>query len=113
MPGLYGRRPPQLHGAAAVVQCLMKSPPGACVLLVAAAAAAGCASASGAVRGPIDPRTQVPPGVRTEWLHFVDPTIGPGDPAPGFSLHTPDGRTGLSLDSFSGRPLVLIFGSWT
>jgi hypothetical protein len=92
----------------------MRSPLRARVLLVAAAAAAaGCASASGAARAPLDPRTQVPPGVRAEWLHFADPAVGPGDPAPRFALHTPDGRTVLSLDSFSGRPLVLIFGSWT
>lgn len=86
----------------------------AAALILLAAAAAGCASPAAAVpSGPIDRRTQVPPGVRAEWLHFADPVVKEGDPAPGFELATPDGRTTLSLRDFSGRPLVLVFGSWT
>ena len=92
----------------------MGSPAAAVLLLfLIAAAAAGCASAAGGSAGPIDPRTQIPPGVRQEWLHFADPVAAEGDPAPRFALATPDGRTTLSLRSFSGRPLVLVFGSWT
>jgi hypothetical protein len=84
-------------------------------LLLLAAAAAGCASADpGRDRsGPIDPRTMVPPGIRPEWLHFADPTVAPGEIAPDFTLPTPDGGTLLSLSTFQGRPLVLVFGSYT
>ncbi|HEU4395106.1 MAG TPA: hypothetical protein VFS92_06035 [Planctomycetota bacterium] len=87
--------------------------PSAAALILLAAAAAGCASPAAGPAGPIDPRTRVPPGVRQEWLHFADPVVREGDPAPPFELATPDGRTTLSLREFSGRPLVLVFGSWT
>jgi hypothetical protein len=37
-----------------------------------------------------------------------------GDPAPSFSLPTPDKQTHVSLASFRGqKPVVLIFGSYT
>lgn len=81
-------------------------------LILAAGLAAGCASAP-AARGPVDPRTMVPPGIRPEWLHFADPTVAAGDLAPDFTLPTPDGRTLLPLSAFQGRPLVLVFGSYT
>jgi peroxiredoxin len=51
--------------------------------------------------------------VKPEWVHFSDPVVAPGEAAPGFSLPTPDGATTVSLDLFRGRPLVLVFGSWT
>jgi type IV pilus biogenesis protein CpaD/CtpE len=91
----------------------MGSPAFAALLLLVAAVAAGCASPAAGATGPIDPRTRIPPGIRQEWLHFTDPVVKEGDPAPGFELATPDGRTTLSLRDFSGRPLVLVFGSWT
>ena len=55
----------------------------------------------------------IPPGIRKEWLHFQDPVVAPGDAAPPFALPTPDGRTTVSLGLFRGRPLVVIFGSYT
>ena len=55
----------------------------------------------------------VPPGIPGDWLHFADPVVRPGDRAPDFTLATPDGRTRLSLSTFRGHPLVLIFGSYT
>lgn len=37
-----------------------------------------------------------------------------GDPAPDFTLTTCDGSQSLRLSEFrAGRPVVLIFGSWT
>jgi hypothetical protein len=82
------------------------------VLILCAAAAAGCASVAGAT-GPIDPRTRIPPGIRADWLHFADSSVEPGAVAPDFTLPLPDGRTRLSLSTFRGRPLVVIFGSYT
>ncbi len=83
----------------------------------AAATGAGCASAVGAggpaARTPIDPRTMVPPGIKAEWLHFADPAVAPGQEAPDFTLPTSDGGTLLSLSTFRGRPLVVVFGSYT
>ncbi len=72
---------------------------------------AGCAAARPA--GPPDPRTRVPPGVKAEWLHFTDGTVGEGDPAPDFDLPLHDGSARLSLSELRGRPVVLVFGSWT
>ena len=83
-------------------------------LLLAAALASGCAS-SGPSAGapPLDPRTMIPPGVSPAWIHFTDPVVEPGAPAPPFRLPTPDGLSSLSLANFHGRPLVLVFGSYT
>lgn len=37
-----------------------------------------------------------------------------GDPAPAFSLPTPDKRSSISLAAFRGqKPVVLVFGSYT
>ena len=88
--------------------------PAAALLLLLATTAAGCASASpGRPRGSPDPRSMVPPGVKAEWLHFADPAVRPGDEGPDFTLPTPDGASSLSLSTFRGRPLVLVFGSYT
>jgi hypothetical protein len=102
-----------LYGEVRIVIPYMRLIPPSIALLLVAFAGAGCASSAGAPRAAVDPRTRIPPGVRPEWLHFRDPRVAPGEPAPGFSLPTPDGATTVSLDLFRGRPLVLIFGSWT
>lgn len=107
-----------MHAPASHVPKNMPERPGPASLLILlplglALLAAGCASSPAAARGPIDPRTMIPPGVKTEWLHFRDPVVAPGERAPAFSLPTPDGRTTVSLDLFRGRPLVVIFGSYT
>jgi hypothetical protein len=86
--------------------------PEVAAVVLAAALAAGCASASGG-GAPVDPRSMAPPGVKPEWLHFVDPVVEVGRPAPDFNLSTPDGETHLSLSTFQGRPLVVAFGSYT
>ena len=43
----------------------------------------------------------------------VEPAPIVGSTAPDFTLATPDGRTRLSRSTFEGRPLVLVFGSYT
>ncbi len=83
-------------------------------VLAAALAAGGCAAAGAGDRSrPPHPRERVPPSVRQEWLHFTDPVVSPGDEAPGFSLPAAEGGSTLSLALFRGRPLVLVFGSYT
>jgi len=81
------------------------------VVLALALVAAGCASA--APSGPRDPRDAVPPGVDPAFLHFTDSSVEVGAPAPDFTLTTADGRNTLSLSTFRGRPLVVVFGSGT
>lgn len=87
--------------------------PAVLALVVLAVLAAGCASAAAPPPGPPDPRSMAPPGVKQEWLHFHDSVVEPGAPAPDFTLATADGRNTLSLSTFRGRPLVLVFGSNT
>jgi cytochrome oxidase Cu insertion factor (SCO1/SenC/PrrC family) len=86
--------------------------PGPALLVLLAAAAAGCAAAPSS-RAPVDPRTRIPAGIRGDWLHFADSSVEVGGTAPDFTLPTPDGRTRLSLSTFRGRPLVVVFGSYT
>jgi hypothetical protein len=84
------------------------------LLLLAASLAAGCASAgSPDASPPLDPRTMIPPGISADWIHFTDPVVAPGAPAPAFRLPTPDGLSSLSLANFLGKPLVVVFGSYT
>ena len=41
-------------------------------------------------------------------------TLKVGDPAPDFTLSSPDGKTTMALSSFRGKkPVVLVFGSFT
>ena len=37
----------------------------------------------------------------------------PGKPAPAFKLKTQDGKTDVDLDTLKGKPVLLIFGSYT
>jgi hypothetical protein len=51
----------------------------------------------------------------TLWTRARSGTLHPGDPAPDFSLAKLDKTAQIQLSSFStqGRPVVLIFGSYT
>jgi cytochrome oxidase Cu insertion factor (SCO1/SenC/PrrC family) len=41
-------------------------------------------------------------------------TLKVGDPAPDFTLKSPDGKTTFTLSAFKGKkPVVLVFGSYT
>ncbi len=78
--------------------------------LAAVSVVSGCASS-----GP--PR--LPPGIDPAHVHFWEPAVGVGDPAPDFTLPRADGSGDLTLSSLGasagtgGRPVVLIFGSYT
>ena len=74
------------------------------VLLLAGLGA--CASAGGE-------RPRVPPGVPSEFLHFTDSHVSVGDLAPDFTLPDADGEGETQLSSLRGRPVVLVFGSYT
>ena len=80
---------------------------------LAALIVSGCASTGGASGAPRDPRSAVPPGIDASWIHFTEATVQVGDAAPDFTLPTPDGERTLSLSTFRGVPLVLVFGSHT
>ena len=73
-------------------------------ILAGAALVSGCASS-----GP----PPVPPGIDPAHVHFWEPAVGRGDPAPDFTLPRADGRGELTLSSLRGRPVLLIFGSYT
>lgn len=80
-----------------------------CLLLMMAASA--CATP--AAGGPPDPRTMIPEGVSPEWLHFSEAAAEQGEPAPDFTLSSPDGQQSVTLSGLVGQPVVLVFGSFT
>lgn len=41
------------------------------------------------------------------------PGAEPGKPAPAFKLKTQDGKQEVELEKLKGRPVLLIFGSYT
>jgi hypothetical protein len=51
--------------------------------------------------------------VPAEFVHFSEPTVKEGDVAPDFTLPSADGNGTITLSQFRGKPLVLIFGSYT
>lgn len=55
----------------------------------------------------------IPPGVDPAHLHFTRTSVEPGELAPDFTLPRTDGRGTVTLSDFRGRPLVLVFGSFT
>ena len=54
-----------------------------------------------------------PPGVDPAHLHFSEPEVAVGRPAPDFDLATADGTERVSLSQYHGQPVVLLFGSFT
>ncbi|MFN7934335.1 MAG: hypothetical protein U0R19_13475 [Bryobacteraceae bacterium] len=50
---------------------------------------------------------------RAAWTIARGGSLSPGDPAPGFDLARHDKTGRVTLSQFSGRPVVLIFGSYT
>ena len=75
-------------------------------LALVLATTAACASDRGA-------RPPVPPGVDPAHLHFTEPSMRVGDPAPDFELPYHDGGGTVRLSSLQGKPVVLILGSYT
>ncbi len=76
------------------------------LLALAAAAAAGCA-------GPRHALPPLPPGIDPAHLHFEAPRVRVGEAAPDFTLPTSRGDATLTLAGLRGRPVVLVFGSYT
>ncbi len=54
-----------------------------------------------------------PPGIDPEHVHFEKATAKDGSPAPDFTLKGSDGHGAVTLSELRGRPVVLIFGSFT
>ena len=89
------------------------------------AAAAFLATASSGVTGehPVDRPVAPPPrevGPKREYIapaargERLPDRLKVGDPAPDFTLKTPDGKQEVALSGFKGRrPVVLIFASYT
>jgi|KBSSwiStaDraftv2_1062776.scaffolds.fasta_scaffold2023909_1 hypothetical protein len=49
----------------------------------------------------------------TLWTRARRGSLGPGDPAPDFILQTLDRSSSVRLSDLRGRPVVLVFGSYT
>jgi AhpC/TSA family len=47
------------------------------------------------------------------WLNARAGTLRVGDPAPDFTLQTPNKKTTVQLSSLRGKPVVLVFGSYS
>jgi hypothetical protein len=47
------------------------------------------------------------------WLHARRGSLAVGEPAPDFDLSTFDRKSRVQLSSLRGRPVVLVFGSYT
>ena len=47
------------------------------------------------------------------WLNARTGTLRVGDPAPDFTLPTPNKKARVKLSSMRGRPVVLVFGSYS
>jgi len=54
-----------------------------------------------------------PPGVNPEHVHFEKAVAAQGEPAPEFTLNGSDGHGAVTLSDLRGKPVVLIFGSFT
>ena len=72
-------------------------------------AAAGCRS----VPDDADPAPPIPPQIDQAHLHFIPSRVAVGSPAPEFTLPRTDGTGDLTLSSLRGKPVVLVFGSFT
>jgi cytochrome oxidase Cu insertion factor (SCO1/SenC/PrrC family) len=55
----------------------------------------------------------IPPGVLPAHLHFSRAQVREGDPAPDFTLPLAHGEGTVALSALRGRPVVLVFGSFT
>ena len=95
-------------------------------LALAAVALAGCASAppprsetaqappTPAERDPLQHTFQSKDEAVAAMRAVASRTPKAGDPAPDFTLSSPDGARTVTLSTFRGkRPVVLVFGSYT
>jgi len=70
---------------------------------------AACASPGTAREGPPD----IPPQIDRAHLHFAETELGVGDTAPDFTLRAENARSQVTLSDLRGKPVVLVFGSYT
>ena len=52
-------------------------------------------------------------GAKSEHIHFEETTLTEGAVAPDVTLPLHNGKGKVSLSDFRGKPMVLIFGSYT
>ena len=50
---------------------------------------------------------------KSMWLNARSGSLKVGDSAPDFTLPTPDKKQNVKLSSLRGKPVVLVFGSYT
>lgn len=74
---------------------------------------AGCASTPKGPLPDIPTDAMMPPGVDRAHTHFTVPTVKAGDVAPDFTLPAANGSGPVSLSTYRGHPVVLVFGSCT
>jgi hypothetical protein len=60
-----------------------------------------------------DAPPQAPPNVDPAHLHFARSQVQVGDAAPDFTLARVAGAGDVTLSALRGRPVVLVFGSFT
>jgi hypothetical protein len=70
------------------------------------------ARSSGSADDP-DAPPPAPPSVDPAFLHFTRAQVQAGDPAPDFELPRIGGAGSIALSGLRGRPVVLVFGSFT
>lgn len=80
---------------------------------ILAAFALSLVTALGACASKGPPLDHLPPNVNPDHVHFTEAAVEEGDPAPDFTLKSPDGSSEVTLSDLRGRPVVLIFGSYT
>lgn len=67
----------------------------------------------GAVMAKVPPFAFAILPFETLWMPARAGHLKVGDPAPDFTLKTLDGANQVALSSLRGRPVVLVFGSYT
>lgn len=82
-----------------------------CKILAAFALSLITALGACASKGP--PVDKIPPFVNPDHVHFTEAAVTEGDPAPDFTLKSQDGNSEVTLSALRGKPVVLIFGSYT
>ena len=60
-----------------------------------------------------DPPPRIPPQIDPAHLHFTPSQVAVGAAAPDFTLPRTGGKGDLTLSSLRGKPVVLVFGSFT
>lgn len=89
----------------------MRFPPS--LILAGALLATACASTRGGSSFDPDAPPPLPPQIDRSQVHFTRSQVQVGDVAPDFRLPTADGTSEVRLSALRGKPVVLVFGSFT